>query len=59
MSLDSEAQVLAVRPADADRQYNLGIALARAGRLDDAIAHFSAARKNLEIAVGQRDASRR
>jgi tetratricopeptide (TPR) repeat protein len=60
------AAVAQLRPGDAVIQYNLGIALARAGRIDEAIAHFSealrlkpdfeAARQDLEIAAGQRNA---
>ena len=57
------AVVAQLRPADAVTQYNLAIALARAGHLDEAIAHFSealrlnpdfeAARRDLEIAQAQ------
>ena len=63
------AVVAQLRPADAVTQYNLAIALARAGRLDEAIAHFSealrlkpdfeAARRDLEIAEGQRHLSKK
>ena len=63
-SADEFAVVAQLRPADAVSQYNLAIALARAGRIDEAIAHFSealrlkpdfeAARRDLQVAEGQR-----
>jgi len=34
---------LRLRPDDADSHFNLGIALARSGRIDDAITQFSEA----------------
>jgi len=52
---------LEIRPAYAEAHNNLGVALARQGRLDDAIVHFSEsvrlepnysqARANLELAL--------
>ena len=61
------AVVAQLRPTDAVSHYNLAIALARAGRLDEAITHFSeavrlkpdfaAARQDLAAAQAQRNAS--